>query len=671
MDVSLGRLELTDLAAAVRREWLVTNGLGGYASGTLAGIASRVYHGLLVAAVRPPAERRLAVAGLEAWLSTDGRRVALHTFERADGGFDGTGWERLVGFTLDGARPVWTYAVGDVRIEQRVWMAHGRNTTYVRFAVVGGEAAHDLELALAPLVTWRDHHVPSAPDAPAPSVALEAGAGRIEATVRCDGAPATTRVIVHATAVEAEATPGRRIELRHRDESARGLPDRSELQVPLGIRCALGLATPVNLILTTESDPPDEPEIALATAEAREADLLRSAGDPASAVTRTLVLAADAFVVRRDLPTAGGGTVEGRTIIAGYPWFNDWGRDTMIALPGICLATGRHEDAATILRSFARFEVDGLLPNDFPDAPGAEPGRNTVDASLWYPQAIAAHEASTGDAALVDELLPVVSDILDHHLAGTRYGIRADDDGLLRAGVDGQQLTWMDARVGDREITPRIGKPVEIQALWVDALSLAARWCRERAETDAADRYDAIAARARSTFVARFWRPELGYLADVVDGPDGDDISLRPNQLLALSLGQPLVGGGQARSILEVVHRELETPLGLRTLARDDPRYAGRYAGPAPARDAVYHQGPVWPWLAGPYVDALRRFGGANGRARADAVLEGLVRHLTDAGVGSVSELAEGDPPFEPRGCPWQAWSVGELLRTWRGGAGG
>jgi predicted glycogen debranching enzyme len=266
----------------------------------------------------------------------------------------------------------------------------------------------------------------------------------------------------------------------------------------------------------------------------------------------------------------------------------------------------------------------------------------------------------------VDELLPVLADILDRHLAGTRYGIGADVDGLLRAGEPGYQLTWMDARVGDREITPRIGKPVEIQALWIHALETVGRWCAERGGGGAGERYLDTARRGRAAFGERFWRPELGYLADVVDGPDGDDLSLRPNQLLALSIGEPLVDGAIAGSVLDAVGRELETPVGLRSLAPRDPAYAGHYGGGPAARDGVYHRGTVWAWLLGPYAEALVRFGGPEGRARARVVLDGLRRHLYDAGLGSVSEIFDGDAPYTPRGCPWQAWSVAELLRAWR-----
>jgi predicted glycogen debranching enzyme len=662
--VSIGAGVLGELEPAVRREWLVTNGIGGYAAGTIAGIPTRVYHGLLVASLRPPVDRRLAVGGLIEWATVGGRRVALHTDEYADGSLDQRGFETLASFELEGARPIWTYALGDVRLEKRVWMAQGQNTTYVRYSLASGSAPRAIGLELTPLVSWRDHHAAGSAFEPRPQAQpTDDGSGQLGLAVRFPDAPVELRMLWDggSAAAEADWYYG----LRHREEAARGLPDRSDLLAAGRFVGTVRPGAPLTLTLTTEAAPPPSADEALRAAAERERQLIALAGSPASPIVSALVLASDAFIVSRRIPAAGGPDRDGRSIIAGYPWFNDWGRDTMIALPGLCLATGRHDEARTILSSFAGFVIDGLLPNNFPDSAGEEPGRNTVDASLWYPLAVAAYVDATGDLTLVDELLPTLRDILDRHLAGTRYGIGADEDGLLRAGEPGQQLTWMDARVGDREITPRIGKPVEIQALWLNALVAVGDWCRVRDDAAGA-RYLEVAERARAAFVARFWHPELGYLADVVDGPDGDDVSLRPNQLFALSLREPLVDGAIAASVLDIVGRELETPVGLRSLGPTDPRFAGRYGGGPAARDGVYHQGTVWAWPAGAYSDALVRFGGEDGPDRARAMLDGLCRHLTDAGLGSVSEIFDADPPFTPRGCPWQAWSVAEFLRAWR-----
>ena len=652
------------LEPAIRREWLVTNALGGYAAGTVAGVPTRVYHGLLVASLRPPVQRRVVVAGALVWLTVEGRRTALHALEHADGRVEPRGFEHLARFELDGARPVWTWELGDVRVEHRVWMAHGANTTYVRWALAPGSAHRSVSLEVTPLVTWRDHHDVSATFEPRPNLRPCAPAPMAHGLrARFPAAEAELRMLWDGDA--ADPASDWLTGLRHRAETARGLPDRTDVLAAGRFRTTLEPDRAATLVLTIEHEPPAPPDDALAAAAARDAVLLAQAQATEDPVLACLVLAADAFLVRRAIPKPDGSLTDGRTILAGYPWFADWGRDTMIALPGICLATGRHAEAREILTSFARFVADGLLPNNFPDEPGEEPGRNTVDASLWYVHAVEAYERVTGDRTLVDALLPTLCVILDRHLAGTRHGIRADHDGLLRAGEPGTQLTWMDARVDGREITPRIGKPVEIQALWIQALRLVAGWCRERGERGAA-RYLATADRATVTFRARFQRPDVGHLADVVDGPDGDDWTVRPNQVIALAVGAALVEPQVARSVLAAVRRELETPVGLRSLAPSEPGYAGRFNGPAAWRDAGYHQGTVWAWLIGPYVDAVLRFGGPGARERAHSILAGVRPHLEDAGLGSVGEVFDGDPPHDPFGCPWQAWSVGEVLRAWR-----
>ncbi len=641
--VELGPDACHDLEAGLEREWLVTNGLGGYAFGTVAGPATRVYHGLLIAALSPPVGRTMLVGGLVEWATIDGQRVALHAHEYADGTIDQPGYRRLVSVRLDGSRPVFTYAIGDVRIEKRIWMADGANTTYVRYESVGAD--RPIELELTPLTTFRDHH-----------------AVRREA----DGVPGGPLRIV-APGGSFTAAGRWFLGFRHREETARGLDDRSDLWAGGEVRFPVRRGLPATLILTAEPGEPPDPEIALVAAAERETRLIdAAAAGHASAFVRDLVVAADQFLVRRDIPGADGALEVGRTVIAGYPWFNDWGRDTMISLPGLCLATGRHEEAATILRSFARFVRDGLLPNNFPDRAGDLPEYHTIDASLWYPQAIRAHALATGSGRLVDELLPTLRTILDAHLAGTRFGIGMDPaDGLLRGGEAGYQLTWMDARVDGWVVTPRRGKPVEIQALWINALRIVGGWLRDRGDPDGAgDRYVETADRATEAFAGRFWRAELGYLADVVDGPDGDDVSLRPNQVLAVSLPHPLVDGEAAAAVVGAVGRSLAVPLGLRSLSPSDPAYRRRYQGDRRFRDAGYHQGTAWTWLVGPYAEAVAR-------VRADpaaglAILRPFEEHLRMAGLGSVSEILEPEPPFEPRGCPFQAWGVAEVLRVWR-----
>lgn len=600
-------------------EWLVTNGLGGYAMGTPNGVPARVYHGLLVAALRPPVDRTMLVAGLEESVAVGGQTAV-----------PGPAWT----VCMVGRRAVFTSVVDGLRLAKTIWMAEGSNTTFVRYDL-DGATDRAVTLRLVPLVTARDHHAPrrAADGVPAGPLRILAPGGRVTAEERW----------VH--------------DVRLAEETDRGLADVQDLWAPLHIEATVSAAAPFTLILTADAHDPEPPETALAAARERDVALLRAAGidDGGNRSTRSrLTLAADAFLVRRS--TAGA--PDGRSVIAGYPWFNDWGRDTMIALPGLCLATGRTAEAATILRSFARFVRDGLIPNDFPDDPSREPAYHTVDASLWFIHAIGEFVGVTGDSELLQELLPAVRSIVDAHVAGTWFGIGMDaDDGLLRSGADGVQLTWMDAKVDHWVVTPRRGKPVEVQALWINALRRVGAWAGDPSLL-------ALADRGETSFRARFWRPDLGYLLDVVDGPDGDDPSLRPNQLLALSLSHPLVDTPMARSILAAVDRDLHVPLGLRSLAPTDPAYRARYQGDRDERDGAYHQGTVWTWLIGPYADAVARFGG--GPAAALDVLRPFGRHLDEAGLGSVSEIVEPEPPFTPRGCPFQAWGVAEVLRAWR-----
>jgi predicted glycogen debranching enzyme len=377
---------------------------------------------------------------------------------------------------------------------------------------------------------------------------------------------------------------------------------------------------------------------------------------------RHLVLAADQFIVRR-APAADDGQ-EGKTVIAGYPWFADWGRDTMITLPGLTLTTRRFADAADILRTFAHYVQDGLLPNNFPDHLGTIPGYNTVDASLWYFIAMHAYHQASGDATLVDAILPVLQTMAEAHIAGTRYHIGVDPaDGLLHAGEPGIQLTWMDAKIGDWVVTPRTGKPVEINALWYNALRILERFLQARAD-HAASRYGDLAGKVRESFRARFIRADGQGLADVVDTPSGDDLSVRPNQIFAVSLPFPLLEPADQRTVVDVVGRSLLTSYGLRSLSPDNPAYRGDFTGDAFRRDSGYHQGPVWTWLIGGFAEAHYRAYGD--REAALDFLRPFAHHLRDAGLGSISELLEGDPPHLPKGCIAQAWGVAEVLRVWR-----
>lgn len=660
--IRLGREVTGDLEAGLRREWLVTNALGGYASGTLAGPLTRRYHGLLVAALQPPVARTVLVAGAVEWATYQGQRYTLSAHEYGGGYVDGDGYRHLESFHLEGMLPVWQFAIGGALLERRVWMAEEANTTYVRYALLRGDGP--LELEVTPLVTYRDFH------------SLSAGGWSMGVAPIAHGVALTAfegarpvQLLAHGAAFR----PGGDWywNFHHREEAARGLDARSDLFAPGSFRGVVVPGAALTLVYSAEDAPDLDGERALRGARSRQAFWLRLADvESADPVLQQLVLAADQFIVARpdaaDQPPVVARAVEsaGRTVIAGYHWFNDWGRDTMISLPGLTLATGRDIEGAQILRTFARFVVDGLLPNNFPDQDGVIPGYNTVDATLWFVHAIRAHEQARRKRALVDELLPTVRAIAERHIAGTRYGIGMDpSDGLLRAGEPGVQLTWMDAKVGDYVVTPRIGKPVEINALWYNLLLKLAGWLEERGDAGAT-RYRELAARARASFQRRFWSETRGYLADLVDGPEGDDWTLRPNQIFAVSLPESPLDDEAARAVVATVGRSLLTSYGLRSLDPAHPAYRGDYGGDPYRRDTGYHQGPVWTWLLGPFVDAHLRVHGD--RATARALLAPLADHLHDACLGSVSEILEGDPPHTPRGAVAQAWGVAELLRVWR-----
>jgi predicted glycogen debranching enzyme len=421
----------------------------------------------------------------------------------------------------------------------------------------------------------------------------------------------------------------------------------------------------LTLVAATQVEADLDGDQAYARRQAYEADLLAWARPhlpDAPPEVEHLALAADQFVVHRPVPGAGGGEGEkqGRSIIAGYPWFSDWGRDTMISLPGLALTTGRPEVAARVLRTYAHYVDKGMLPNRFPDE-GQAPEYNTVDATLWYFEAVRCYHAAADDDLLQD-LFPVLAEIVDWHRRGTRFGIGLDpDDGLLRAGEEGVQLTWMDAKVADWVVTPRSGKPVEVNALWYNALCIMADLARHLGQDPVV--YDELAEQAAAGF-GRFWSEERGYLYDVLDGPRGDDAALRPNQLLAVSLPHSPLPADQQRAVVDACARHLLTSHGLRSLAPEDGQYIGRYGGGRRQRDAAYHQGTVWGWLIGPFIRAHLRVYGDPAAAR--AYLAPLLRHLAAHGVGSVSEVFDGDAPFAPRGCIAQAWSVAELLGAWQ-----
>lgn len=650
--LAFGREVCGDLAAAEGREWLVTNGLGGYASGTLAGSLTRRYHGLLIAALQPPLGRTLLLTKFDETVTYDGQTYPLSTNRWAGGVVEPAGHLHLERFRLEGTMPVWTYACADALLEKRIWMEPGANTTYVRYEV--RRASLPLALSIKAIVNYRDHHGNTHAGTWQPAIVPVPSGLRVTAF---EGAAPLHLLSAGATAAaQAEWYRGYWLGL----ESYRGLDPVDNNLYAGHFEATLGPGDSLTLVASTEPAPDLDGKAAYDRRLAYEAGLL-AASELADAPARVgqLVLAANQFIVRR----AVGDHLGGHSVIAGYHWFGDWGRDTMIALPGLTLATGQPEVAASILRTFAAFVDRGMLPNRFPDQ-GETPEYNTVDASLWYFEAIRAYHAEqpAGDTALLRELYPALQEIIDWHRRGTRYGIHVDPaDGLLVSGEEGVQLTWMDAKVCNWVVTPRTGKVVEINALWYNGLRVMADVARKLGEPAA--EYDGLAGQVQASF-GRFWNDELGYCYDVIDGPGGDDASLRPNQLLAVSLHHSPLDHTRQRAVVDVCARHLLTSHGLRSLAPGDAAYVGHYGGDRRRRDAAYHQGTVWAWLMGPFVSAhLRVYGD---RALARFYLEPLLDHLASGCVGSINEIFDGDAPFTPRGAIAQAWSVAEVLRAWQ-----
>jgi predicted glycogen debranching enzyme len=655
-EVQFGREICGDLAAAESREWLVTNGIGGYASGTVAGSLTRRYHGLLIAALQPPVGRTQLVASIDEVLHYSGTDFSLATHRWSGGAIDPKGFLNLESFHLEGTKPVWTYALADALLEKRVWMRQGENTTYIQYTLVRGSSAMEMECKA--LVNYRDFH--SSTHAGDWRMKIET----VERGVKVVAFDAATPF--YLMSAEAACEP------RHEwyrgcylaEETARGLDDREDNLFVALFRAKLDVGASVTIVATTEAAAALDGETARAWRTNHEVKLFQSWQEKNEALAAEapswlwqLILAADQFIVKRTLPEEP----DGRSIIAGYHWFGDWGRDTMIALPGLTLSTGRSDIAQRILLAFSRYVDAGMLPNNFPDA-GGKPEYNTVDAALWYFEAVRQYFATTQDATTLQKLFPVLAGIINAHVAGTRYNIHADPaDGLLFAGGPGVQLTWMDAKVGDWVVTPRTGKPVEINALWINALETIAQFARLLKQPG--EGYEKLAAKADKSF-QRFWNPERGCCYDVIDSPGiGNDALLRPNQIFAVSLPVSPLSFEQQKSVVDVCARNLLTSHGLRSLAPGEPGYTGHYGGSPRERDGAYHQGTVWGWLLGPFALAHHRvFRDCQAALR---FVEPLGRQIYASGLGTLSEIFDGDAPFRPRGCIAQAWTVAEVLRAW------
>jgi predicted glycogen debranching enzyme len=647
MSTILGRDTCGNWESASRHEWLVTNGLGGFASGTVSGANTRRYHGFLVASRTPPVGRVLLVSKIELRAEYLGQVTDLSANEFADGAISGQGFVYIESFRLDDGIPTWVYALGDALLQVQIFMAPGRNTSYLRLQLLRSSAP--LRLTLKPLVTYRGYHNQNRG---AQSLEVQAAADGFSVQAPADARPYRLSITHGGFA----AAPEWYWNFWRREEAERGLDAAEDLLMPGYFSTELMDDRPVYVIATAESSAPaagPEVEAELRLAARRQWTPLPQTAPP---WIRALALAADQFVVRR---SAGGAS-----IIAGYPWFTDWGRDTMISLPGLATALRRYDLAADILKTYAGFVDRGMLPNCFPEE-GQALEYNTVDATLWMFHALDDYLQARRDPELIALMFPLLLAIVHAHADGTRYGIRVDPaDGLLCAGEPGTQLTWMDAKHGDRTFTPRIGKPVEINALWLNALDVTVRLAARLRESAEKSFCEALFTRASASF-ARFWNEERGCLYDVidVDGGKGVDGRIRPNQILAVSLPYCPLSLAQQRSIVERCGRELLTSQGLRSLSPQEPGYVGRYQGDAAQRDAAYHMGTVWGWLLGPFSRAHFR---VHGDARlAQSFLDPMSREIHAACLGTLGEIFDGDPPHTARGCFAQAWSVAEILRSW------
>jgi predicted glycogen debranching enzyme len=646
-DVKISAQDCQNLDRALSLEWLEANGRGGFSSGTVAGANTRRYHALLLTARKPPSERFVLVNQVEEWLDLDGQSFPLST-NCYPGAVHPSGYQFCTGFTAD-PWPTWTFTCVGTTVQREIFTVHGRDLVIVRWRLLGKKKQRAI-LRVRPKLSGRDYH------------ATHHENGRLLTESSIEAGTVTWQLYTDLSPIrvfhsgEYRHAPEWYRQVEFPVEQQRGLDHAEDWWSPGEFSFSLAPGTTETVAFTSEAfDGLNVP--ALTKRERTRRTRLTRAAPTADLLAGTLWRATEAYLSERG---------NQQTVIAGYPWFTDWGRDTFISLPGLCLVTGRLEVAWQIIAAFAGHVSEGMIPNRFPDA-GEQPEYNTIDASLWFIHAIDRYfAASQDDSRVRNTAWPAVKQILDGYRRGTRYGIQMDEDGLISGGVPGAQLTWMDAKIGEWVVTPRHGKPVEIQALWVHALGIGETLARLFGEASYADQCHADRQRAVATFQQRFWYEQGGYLYDVIDGPEGNDTSLRPNQLYAIALGNDLVPRDRAQHILRLVKKQLVTPVGLRTLSPDDPRYRPRYEGGVRERDSAYHQGTVWPFLLGPLVTAWIKSFGRNVKSRSEArgFLNGLEAHLSEGCLGQVSEIFDADASHYPRGCYAQAWSVAEPLRA-------
>lgn len=650
-------------------EWLETNGLGGWASSSITGCNTRRYHGLLVAATKPPTERMMLLSKLDETIVVGGQRFELGTNKYARDVIHPKGSQYLVSFSKN-LFPEWLYEINGLLVKKTIAMVHGENTTLILYEVKKSKEIFTLELL--PLIAARGYHsLQHRYNNIFWDVQFEKGVFKNQPY---ENAP---NIFIHVPNSTYRHHPSWFHNFNYPIERFRGLDYEEDLFNHGTFSIQLKEGDRLGIIVSTEDPSNKNAEELFEIEKSRKLQLINESSEPNDlSIAQHLTLAADQFIVKRYVRLSEvsevspfGGDLEGATIIAGYHWFTDWGRDTMISLPGLCLATGRYDDAKKIISAFAKSVSMGMLPNRFQDY-NEPPEYNNVDGTLWYFIAIYKYLHYTHDTRfIVDEILPVLKDIIGWHFKGTRYNIHVDDDALLYAGEKGQQLTWMDVRIGDWVVTPRMGKPVEIQALWYNALKIFGELLELNEEPDEAERVDLVAERAKESFLRRFWYQERNYLYDCIDENGNPDPTLRPNQLFAASLPFQLIDEKQTAAILKIVAEKLYTPVGLRTLPPDDARYVCEYGGNSYKRDSCYHQGTVWSWLLGPYIDAIMYASQSektNGLSeeKVRSILENFEYHLNQGCIGSVSEIFDADAPHYPRGCIAQAWGVGEILRV-------
>lgn len=634
----------TNFENASSREWLETNGIGGFASSSVSGANTRRYHGLLTASTRPPLGRVTMLSKFEETLTVNGKSFELSANQYPNKIYP-EGFRYLKNFRLD-PFPIWTFQIGEIEIEKKIFMVYGSNSTVARYKAKSQNPESKIYLELKPLFSFVDYH---ALQHETPEINLDYEAEKSYLSIKpLNDLP---ELFLNHNAEQTKKTAFWYHNFEYVIEKERGFDYREDLFQPFALKFDLSEAAIV-IVSTEKQDALEAEKLEEAEIE-RRASLIKNA-DAKDDFTKQLVLAADQFIVARG---------EGKTVIAGYHWFSDWGRDTMIALPGLTLATNRAEIARKILLEFSQHISRGMLPNRFPDA-GEKAEYNTVDATLWYFEAVRAYAAKTGDYDFIREnLYEKLAQVIFWHLRGTRYGIHVDTDGLLLAGEEGVQLTWMDAKIGDWVVTPRIGKPVEIQALWYNALRIMADFAEAFGKAEDKARYEAMAALAKQSFNAVFWNDAENCLFDAVMNGRRDG-AVRPNQIFAASLPNAILDDAEkVRKVIEKVEAELLTPVGLRSLSPEDADYRPIYTGTPFDRDSAYHQGTVWAWLIGAFVDAYRKVYPEN-KEKIEEILQGFRNHLTEAGLGQISEIFDADAPHKSRGCIAQAWSVGEILRV-------